>query len=78
LGFGYIGEKVVRMALGFGMKVTAWSKNMTSERAEAAGAEAATLDECLQADFVSLHLHVTDETRGIISRERIGQLKPGA
>lgn len=78
LGFGYIGGKMVRMALGFGIKVITWSKNMTPKRATASGAESASLDKCLKADFVSLHLHVNDETRGILSRERIGQMKPGA
>lgn len=78
LGFGYIGEKMARMALGFGMQVIAWSKNMTPERAAAEGVEAASLDECLKADFVSLHLHVNEGTRGILSRERLAQMKPEA
>ncbi len=78
LGFGHIGVKVCRMALGFGMRVITWSRSMTSERAGAEGAEAATLEECLKADFVSLHLHVNEGTRGIISRERIAQMKPEA
>lgn len=78
LGFGYIGEKMVPMARGFGMRVIVWSKNMTPERAAAGGAEAASLDECMAADFVSLHLHVNEGTRGIISKERLAQMRPGA
>ena len=66
------------MARGFGMDVLAWSKNMTPERAAEAGARAASLDECMRADFVTIQLHVTPETRDIISRERIAQMKPAA
>lgn len=78
LGFGHIGVKVCRMALGFGMRVITWSRSMTPERASADGARAATLDECMGADFVSLHLHVNDGTRGIVSRARLAQMKPEA
>jgi phosphoglycerate dehydrogenase-like enzyme len=78
LGFGHIGAKVSRKAVGLGMRVIAWSRSMTPERAAGHGAEAASLDACLGADFVSLHLHVTDETRGIMSRETIAKMKPHA
>ncbi len=78
IGFGHIGSKVVPMARGFGMEVLAWSKHMTPARAAGAGAHAATLDECMLADFVTVQLHATSETRGIISRERIAQMKPEA
>lgn len=78
LGFGHIGEKVVPMARGFGMEVLAWSRNMTPGRAAAAGARAASLDECLRADFVTLQLHATPETRGIVSRELLARMKPTA
>ena len=78
IGFGHIGSKVVPMARGFGMDVLAWSKNMTAERAAEAGACAASLAECMLADFVTIQLHVTPETRGIISRERIAQMKTTA
>jgi len=78
IGFGHIGSKVVPMARGFGMEVLAWSRNMTPERAACAGAQAATLDACMRADFVTIQLHVTPETRGVISRERIAQMKPTA
>lgn len=78
IGFGHIGSKVVPMARGFGMEVLAWSKRMTAERAAAAGARAAALDDCMRADFVTIQLHVTPETRDIISKERIAQMKPTA
>jgi phosphoglycerate dehydrogenase-like enzyme len=78
LGFGNIGKRVCRLARALGMRVLAWSKHMTPARAGAEGAEAATLDACLGADFVVLLLHVTPETRGIISRERIARMKPTA
>ena len=60
------------------MRVITWSRSMTPERAAAEGAEAASLEECLKADFVSLHLHVNDGTRGIITRERLAQMTPEA
>lgn len=78
IGFGHIGSKVVPMARGFGMEALAWSKNMTPERAAEAGARAASLESCMRADFVTIQLHVTPETRGIISRERIAGMKPTA
>ncbi len=78
LGFGHIGKKVVPMARGFGMEVLAWSRSMTPGRAAAEGARAASLEECLRADFVTLQLHVTPETRGIVSRERMARMKPTA
>ena len=78
IGFGHVGSKVVPMARGFGMEVLVWSKHMTPERAACAGARAASLDACMRADFVTIQLHVTPETRGVISRERIAQMKPTA
>ena len=78
IGFGHIGGKVVPMARGFGMEVLAWSRHMTPERADGAGALAAALDDCMRADFVTIQLHVTPETRGIISKERIAGMKPTA
>ena len=78
IGFGHVGSKVVPMARGFGMEVLAWSKRMTPERAAKVGARAAALDDCMRADFVTIQLHVTPDTRGIISRERIAGMKPTA
>ncbi|MBI3127323.1 MAG: D-2-hydroxyacid dehydrogenase family protein [Candidatus Tectomicrobia bacterium] len=78
LGFGNIGRRVCRMAAALGMRVLAWSKNMTPARAAAEGARAASLEECLGADFVVLLLHATPETRGLLSRERLARMKPAA
>lgn len=78
LGFGHIGTKVSRKAAGLGMRPITWSRSMTPERAAEWGAEAASFDECLEADFVSAHLHVNEGTRGIISREVIAKMKPHA
>ena len=78
LGFGNIGRALCWMALALGMRVLAWSKHMTPARAAVEGAEAATLEACIGADFLALLLHVTPETRGILSRERIARMKPTA
>ncbi len=78
IGFGHIGSKVAPMARGFGMEVLAWSKHMTPERAAKEGARAASLDACMGCDFVTIQLHVTPETRGIISKERIAGMKSTA
>ncbi len=74
VGFGGIAAEVARIALGSGMKVVAWNR---SERAYP-GVEFASLEQLLaRSDVVSLHLLLTDETRGFLSRERIAAMKPG-
>jgi len=78
LGFGNIGRAVSRMARGLGMRVVAWSPSMTPERASAAGAEAVSLEACLGADVVSLHIHLPAGSPPFLTRERIGRMKPGA
>ncbi len=74
IGFGGIAAEVGRIALGSGMKVIAWNRSPK----QAAGIEFVSLEALLaQSDVVSLHLLLNDETRGFISRERIGAMKPG-
>jgi D-3-phosphoglycerate dehydrogenase len=74
VGFGSIAAEIARMALGCGMKVIAWNRSPKS----APGVEFADLESILErSDFLSLHLLLTDETRGLISREKIAQMKPG-
>jgi phosphoglycerate dehydrogenase-like enzyme len=79
LGLGEIGSRVARYANAFGMRVLAWSPNMTPERAVAHGAQAATIDEVLTASrIVSLHLVVGPTTRDLINRERLALMRRDA
>ena len=75
IGFGGIAAEVARIALGSGMRVMAWNRTPRT----AAGVTFADLDSVLTAsDVVSVHLLLNDETRGFLSAERIGKIKPGA
>ena len=80
LGLGKIGSKVAQVGLAFGMEVTAWSQNLTKERAEEVGVRAAASKEELLAgsDFVSLHLVLGDRTRGLLGAPELALLKPTA
>jgi D-3-phosphoglycerate dehydrogenase len=74
IGFGGIAAEVARLALGAGIKVVAWNR---SPRAYP-GVEFASIEQLLaRSDVVSLHLLLTDETKGFLSRERIAAMKPG-
>lgn len=74
VGFGGIAAEVARLALGSGLKVVAWNR---SPRAYP-GVEFGALDWVLaRGDVVSLHLLLTEETRGFLSRQRIAAMKPG-
>jgi D-3-phosphoglycerate dehydrogenase len=75
LGYGGIAGEVARIAAGAGMRVIAWNRTPRT----APGVEFLGMDDMLaQSDVLSLHLLLTDETRGIIGAEQLGRLKPGA
>ncbi|MFJ7180051.1 D-2-hydroxyacid dehydrogenase family protein [Streptomyces massasporeus] len=78
LGLGKIGGRVARIGLAFGMRVSAWSQNLTRERADEVGVERAGSKEELLADsdFVSVHLALGDRTRGLLGRAELALLKP--
>ena len=79
LGLGEIGSRVARYANAFGMRVLAWSPNMTPERAAAHGAQAASIEDVLKASrIVSLHLVVGPTTRELINRERLALMRRDA
>ncbi|GAX50290.1 hydroxyacid dehydrogenase [Streptomyces olivochromogenes] len=80
LGLGKIGGRVAQVGLAFGMRVCAWSRHLTKERAEEVGVELAPSKEELLAssDFVSVHLALGERTRGLIGAAELALLKPTA
>ena len=79
IGLGRIGGRVARYGHALGMEVLAWSQNLTAERAQAAGAQLVSKSELLQrADAVSLHLVLSDRTRGVLSAPDRARMKQGA
>jgi D-3-phosphoglycerate dehydrogenase len=78
IGAGNIGSIVASRALGLRMKVIAYDPFLTEDRAIEMGVEKVDLDTLLsRADFVTLHTPLTDETRNILSRERLENAKKG-
>ncbi len=80
IGLGRLGSRVARVAKAFEMNVLAWSKHLTRERCEAAGAELApSLDDVLRtSDIVTIHLVLSERTRGMIGARELGLMKPDA
>jgi phosphoglycerate dehydrogenase-like enzyme len=79
IGLGNIGKEVARIALAFGMTVIAWSENMTSEVASAAGATLVDKDALFrQADFVTIHLILSRRTSGLVGAAELALMKPTA
>jgi phosphoglycerate dehydrogenase-like enzyme len=79
IGLGNLGSKVAKVAQAFGMHVIAWSQNLDAERAAAAGAALVSKDELLRrADIVSIHLVLSERTRGLIGARELALMKPGA
>jgi D-3-phosphoglycerate dehydrogenase len=78
VGLGNIGRIVAARGRGLGMEVIAYDPFVTQERAPE-GVRMVALDElCAEADFVSIHVPLLDETRHLFDRERIARMKPGA
>jgi phosphoglycerate dehydrogenase-like enzyme len=79
LGLGRLGSLVAGYADAFGMRVLAWSRNLTDERARDCGAERVPLDRLLAAsDYVTVHMRLSDQSRGLIGADEIARMKPGA
>ncbi|MFF8275377.1 D-2-hydroxyacid dehydrogenase family protein [Streptomyces lateritius] len=80
VGLGKIGGRVARVGLAFGMDVLAWSPNLTDERAAEHGVRrAASKSELLEsADVVSLHMVLSDRTRGLIGPADLRAMRPSA
>ncbi len=78
IGCGNIGSIVIDRALGLKMKVIGYDPFLSPERADALGVEKVELDDLLaRADFITLHVPLTDQTRGILSAENLAKTKKG-
>ena len=78
-GMGTIGSRVAALGRAIGMDVLAWSARGDEGRIRAAGARAAAKEDLLrQADVVSLHVRLAEDTRGFIGRKEFAMMKPTA
>lgn len=79
VGLGRLGGQVAKIANVFGMTVIAWSQNLTDERAAEQGATRVELDELMaRSDIVSIHLVLSQRSRGLIGARELGLMKPDA
>lgn len=79
IGLGRLGGKMARIGRAFGMKVIAWSANLTQQAAYEAGAERVDkADLFKRADVVSVHTRLSDRTKGLIGREELALMRPSA
>jgi phosphoglycerate dehydrogenase-like enzyme len=79
VGLGRLGKRMVPVAKAFGMDVIAWSTNLDSEEARAAGVEPVTKDELFErSDFVSVHYKLSERSRGLIGAADLALMKPSA
>jgi phosphoglycerate dehydrogenase-like enzyme len=79
LGLGNIGGEVARIGHAFGMRVIAWSENLTAEKATAAGAELVRKEELFrQSDVLTIHLVLGRRSRGLVGAAELALMKPAA
>ena len=79
IGLGRVGATVAKIAHGFGMTIIAWSQNMTAAQAEACGARLVDKDTLFRdSDVVSLHVVLSERTRGLVGGREFGLMKPSA
>jgi len=80
IGLGRLGSRVAQVGLAFGMDVVAWSQNLTDERAASVGVRRASgLHELLESsDVVTIHLQLSDRTRGLLGAAELARMKPTA
>ena len=79
LGLGKLGQRSAAVGKAFGMKTIAWSQNLTDERAKAAGTDYVSKDDLFRtADFVTIHLVLSDRSRGLVGAKELGLMKKSA
>jgi len=79
IGLGGIGSAMARYGKAFGMEVIAWSENLDEARAAAAGVRRVSKEELFRlGDFVSIHLRLSERTRGLVGPDALARMKPDA
>ena len=79
LGLGKLGTRAAGVGKAFGMKTIAWSQNLTPEKCKEAGVEYVSKDDLFRkADFVTVHLQLSDRTRGLVTAKELGLMKKTA
>jgi len=79
LGLGRIGQRMAEYGRAFGMPLIAWSQNLTDETAVAVGARRVDKDDLFRlADVVSIHVRLSERTRGLVTARELALMKPGA
>ena len=79
VGLGRIGAQVATVGRAFGMRVLAWSANLTAERAAEVGVEAVSFERLLaESDVVTVHQVLSDRTRGLVGARELALMKPDA
>jgi phosphoglycerate dehydrogenase-like enzyme len=77
VGLGKLGTKVSKLAQAFGMKVIAWSPNLTPERCKEAGVGYATKEELFStADIITVHVVLSQRSRGLVGADDLARMKP--
>jgi phosphoglycerate dehydrogenase-like enzyme len=76
LGLGKLGQRSAAVGKAFGMKTIAWSQNLTEDKAKAAGADLVSKEDLFRnADFVTIHLVLSDRSRGLVGAKELGLMK---
>jgi len=79
IGLGHLGSKVAGYAHALGMAVIGWSQNLTDDRAREVGARRVSKDELFtNADFITLHIKLSERSRGLVGARELGLMKPTA
>jgi phosphoglycerate dehydrogenase-like enzyme len=79
IGLGNLGRQMASYGTVLGMKVLAWSQNLSNEAAAASGAQRVGLDVLLaESDVISIHLKLSDRTRGLLGARELALMKPNA
>src|SRR3954464_1924129 len=79
IGLGKLGAKVAKLAQAFGMKVIAWSPNLTPEKCAEAGVDYAAKEDLLRnADIVTIHVQLADRSPGLLAEKALALMKPTA